>query len=135
MSSSNPVIDEIDEIDNSAVNEQEILTAQPKRRGRPRKIQPESSVTSTLQEGEEIKKRGRGRPKKVQPEVTEIQEPQVEKQPQQVNSVNLFELGDEDEETTDKPDESSEKEFIFANSKEISKSSLFSIVSKPIAIT
>ncbi len=100
MSSSNPVIDEIDEIDNSAVNEQEILTAQPKRRGRPRKIQPESSVTSTLQEGEEIKKRGRGRPKKVQPEVTEIQEPQVEKQPQQVNSVNLFELGDEDEETT-----------------------------------
>lgn len=85
---------------------QEIMTAQPKRRGRPKKIQTEA-VESTQPSEITVQKRGRGRPKKVEstPSFTEINnQVEVPEQVTNVNAnrvepsspVNLFELGDED---------------------------------------
>ena len=87
-----PVMPEInDEIEN---NSEEALTAQPKRRGRPKKVQiPEETTTA------EVKKRGRGRPKKVVEEVKNNTS-QNNINIQDANSpLNLFELGDEEENT------------------------------------
>lgn len=96
-----PIVEGFEDIEEKM---QEVLTAQPKRRGRPKKIQPESNMPSTLLTGEEPKKRGRGRPKKIQPEV--IQESEIEQNSiqqnvveKQTNPVNLFELGEEIEDT------------------------------------
>lgn len=89
-----PVMPEInDEIEN---NSEEVLTAQPKRRGRPKKVQiPEETTTTTA----EVKKRGRGRPKKVVEEVKNNTS-QNNINIQDANSpLNLFELGDEEENT------------------------------------
>lgn len=79
-------------------NPQEVLAAQPKRRGRPRKEQSEENTV--LQE--EPKKRGRGRPKKIQEDtlqenVSNIEQPVTTSE---TNSapLNLFELGDDDTE-------------------------------------
>lgn len=97
---------EIDSIESTEPVEQkpqEVQAVQPRRRGRPRKVQPEgATATPTMPTGEEPKKRGRGRPRKVQPE--ESITPQVENSSVEpiVNTttqapVNLFELGDEEE--------------------------------------
>ncbi len=88
-----PVMPEInDEIEN---NSEEVLTAQPKRRGRPRKVQIPEETTTTA----EVKKRGRGRPKKVVEEVKNNTS-QNNINIQDANSpLNLFELGDEEENT------------------------------------
>ena len=87
---------------NSTVNtqldptvEQEKEVAQPKRRGRPRKVQPENTINLA----EPKVKKGRGRPRKVQPE---IQAPIAsEEQQEKIETVEpsaqlkLFELGEE----------------------------------------
>lgn len=88
-----PVMPEInDEIEN---NSEEVLTAQPKRRGRPKKVQIPEETTTTA----EVKKRGRGRPKKVVEEVKNNTS-QNNINIQDANSpLNLFELGDEEENT------------------------------------
>lgn len=88
-----PVMPEInDEIEN---NSEEALTAQPKRRGRPKKVQIPEETTTTA----EVKKRGRGRPKKVVEEVKNNTS-QNNINIQDANSpLNLFELGDEEENT------------------------------------
>src|SRR5699024_4689029 len=80
------------------VAEQEEVTAQPKRRGRPRKIQPENATNLA----EPKVKKGRGRPKKVQPVepttmVTEEQQEELEPQMTPTTPLNLFELGEEEE--------------------------------------
>lgn len=69
---------------------QEVLTAQPKKRGRPKKVQEAPEPVAT----EEPKKRGRGRPKKVQVEETPVP---VTAESNVTNEapVNLFELGEE----------------------------------------
>ena len=97
----------IESLENEENTQQEVLVAQPKRRGRPRKIQPEDSATQTLQTGEEPKKRGRGRPRKVQEESITSTEENVNNElksninePISSTPLNLFELGDEDSETT-----------------------------------
>lgn len=80
------------------VAEQEEVTAQPKRRGRPRKIQPENATNLA----EPKVKKGRGRPKKVQPVepttmATEEQQEELEPQMTPTTPLNLFELGEEEE--------------------------------------
>ncbi len=71
---------------------QEVLTVQPKKRGRPKKGQ--ENATPVV---EETKKRGRGRPKKEQIEESNTsmpEEPKVNDAP-----INLFELGEENTES------------------------------------
>ena len=81
-----------DEIENV---QGEVLMAQPKRRGRPKKVQIPEETTTTA----EVKKRGRGRPKKVVEEVKNNTS-QNNINIQDANSpLNLFELGDEEENT------------------------------------
>jgi len=73
---------------------QEVLTAQPKKRGRPKKVQEEP-----IQGEEETKKRGRGRPKKVQAEEEYVQT-SIDNNATNEAPVNLFELGEENTEST-----------------------------------
>lgn len=84
-----PIIEGFEEIEPTPTKskkaskaEQEVLTAQPKKRGRPKKEETD----------EEPKKRGRGRPKK-----TEENEEPVQPRSNAINEapINLFELGDD----------------------------------------
>ena len=77
--------------------ELEAESVQPKRRGRPRKIQTEEPVTNVV-------KRGRGRPKKQVEEPVqevaqseEIEAPELPMPEEETSPLNLFELGEEDE--------------------------------------
>lgn len=70
---------------------------QPKRRGRPKKIQTEEPATNVV-------KRGRGRPKKQVEEPAqevaqseEIEAPELPMPEEETSPLNLFELGEEDE--------------------------------------
>ena len=83
---------------------------QPKRRGRPRKIQTEEPVTNVV-------KRGRGRPKKQVEEPVqevaqseEIEAPELPMPEEETSPLNLFELGEEDE--TPKATTSSDDDMI-----------------------
>ncbi len=82
-----------------AVEEQDIEPVQPKRRGRPKKVQTEN-VTNLA---EPKVKRGRGRPKKVQTEIPMVggQQEKIELM-ENTTPLNLFELGEE-ETTTNEP--------------------------------
>ncbi len=90
------------EIDNILQSVETDIAKQPetaeeapkKRRGRPRKVDPneEASKISTAEETAEQPKKRRGRPKKVQPEEQVM--------PQQDEAVDLFGLGNEPEETS-----------------------------------
>lgn len=90
--------------------ELEAESAQPKRRGRPRKIQTEEPVTNVV-------KRGRGRPKKQVEEPVqevaqseEIEAPELPMPEEETSPLNLFELGEEDE--TPKATTSSDDDMI-----------------------
>lgn len=82
-----------------------IETTQPKRRGRPKKINTEEDVNSIM---EEKPKRGRGRPRKVQPPTNLEGQESILNTIQTTNNnldnssapVNLFELGEEDDITS-----------------------------------
>ncbi len=95
----NTIIPEETKIEEQAIIEPEAETEQPKRRGRPKKIKPEES---TNQETTTVKK-GRGRPKKqvvLQEEAEQLNIlPGLE---EEIAPVNLFELGDEESEPTQK---------------------------------
>ena len=82
-----------------AVEEQDIEPIQPKRRGRPKKVQPENATNLA----EPKVKRGRGRPKKVQTEIPMVggQQEKIELM-ENTTPLNLFELGEE-ETTTNEP--------------------------------
>ena len=88
--------------------ELEAESVQPKRRGRPRKIQTEEPVTNVV-------KRGRGRPKKQVPvqevaQSEEIEAPELPMPEEETSPLNLFELGEEDE--TPKATTSSDDDMI-----------------------
>lgn len=90
--------------------ELEAESVQPKRRGRPRKIQTEEPVTNVV-------KRGRGRPKKQVEEPVqevaqseEIEPPELPMPEEETSPLNLFELGEEDE--TPKATTSSDDDMI-----------------------
>ena len=90
--------------------ELEAESVQPKRRGRPRKIQTEEPVTNVV-------KRGRGRPKKQVEEPVqevaqseEIEAPELPMPEEETSPLNLFELGEEDE--TPKATTSSDDDMI-----------------------
>ena len=92
-----PEVEPIGTVDVKPTVELEAEPVQPKRRGRPKKIQTEEPATNVV-------KRGRGRPKKQveepaqevaqseEIEATELPMPEEETSP-----LNLFELGEEDE--------------------------------------
>ncbi len=82
------------------VQQEEILTAQPKRRGRPKKIQTNEQLPITNEE--EPKKRGRGRPKKITAD--NVQQENISENINNIGDsntpLNLFELGEEDNNIT-----------------------------------
>lgn len=77
-----------------------IEPVQPKRRGRPKKVQPENAINLV----EPKVQRGRGRPKKIQPEMViddEAQQNKIEPEPMRnTTPLNLFELGEEETTTS-----------------------------------
>ena len=104
-----PEVETIGKVDVEPTVELEAEPVQPKRRGRPKKIQTEEPATNVV-------KRGRGRPKKqVEEPVQEVaQSEEIEApelpMPEETSPLNLFELGEEDE--TPKATTSSDDDMI-----------------------
>lgn len=71
------------------------VAVQPKRRGRPKKVQTEPIEQENMQ----APKKGRGRPKKVVEQTAPQEEPtmQIQNEVQNTAPLNLFELGEEEE--------------------------------------
>lgn len=92
-----PEIEPIGTVDVEPTVELEAEPVQPKRRGRPKKIQTEEPATNVV-------KRGRGRPKKQVEEPAQevaqsekIEAPELPMPEEETSPLNLFELGEEDE--------------------------------------
>ncbi|MBR1803175.1 MAG: hypothetical protein IJ777_04370 [Clostridia bacterium] len=97
----NPLDDFIDvSFEDEAIEEEHEPVVAPKRRGRPRKVQPVAEIQEVPTESQPKR---RGRPKKIQPEIEEEVTPTatVEEPPiSQSVPVNLFELGEEEEQAS-----------------------------------
>lgn len=119
------IIPEETRIEEQSIKEPEAEIVQPKKRGRPKKVKLEESEN---QETPTVK-RGRGRPKKQV--VLQEDAEQLNILPgldEEIAPVNLFELGDEEEKTTSKPDLQEQEEnmilpgldneFLFAQEEE-----------------